>query len=93
MLKAAASLDALRRGGPGQRTAITSPEANRKTQRLRAAVDAVAVGSGTVLVDDPVLTARECDRVRPLVRVVFDRRLRTAAAARGCSRRSTTGRS
>ena len=49
---------------------------------LRAAVDAVAVGSNTLLVDDPLLTAREWHRVRPLARVVFDRRLRTPPAAR-----------
>jgi diaminohydroxyphosphoribosylaminopyrimidine deaminase/5-amino-6-(5-phosphoribosylamino)uracil reductase len=45
-------------------------------------VDAVAVGSETVLVDDPLLTARDVYRERPLTRVVFDRRLRTPPAAR-----------
>ena len=80
--KAATSLDACIAAGPGQRTSITSREANRKTHVLRATVDAVAVGSGTALVDDPVLTARECMRLRPLVRVVFDRRLRLLPTAR-----------
>ena len=42
----------------------------------------LAVGIETVLVDDPVLTAREVFRVRPLTRVVLDRRLRTPASAR-----------
>ena len=42
----------------------------------REGVDAVAVGSGTVLVDDPLLTVRDVYRERPLVRAVFDRRLR-----------------
>jgi diaminohydroxyphosphoribosylaminopyrimidine deaminase/5-amino-6-(5-phosphoribosylamino)uracil reductase len=45
-------------------------------------VDAVAVGAGTLLADDPLLTAREVYRERPLARVVFDRRLRTPANAR-----------
>jgi diaminohydroxyphosphoribosylaminopyrimidine deaminase/5-amino-6-(5-phosphoribosylamino)uracil reductase len=45
-------------------------------------VDAIAVGSETVLVDDPLLTAREVYRERPLTRVVFDRRLRTPPQAR-----------
>jgi diaminohydroxyphosphoribosylaminopyrimidine deaminase/5-amino-6-(5-phosphoribosylamino)uracil reductase len=45
-------------------------------------VDAIAVGSETILVDDPLLTAREVYRERPLTRVVFDRRLRTPATAR-----------
>ena len=55
---------------------------------LRAQVDAIAVGSETMLVDDPLLTAREVYRERPLVRVVFDRRLRDSRAARACCRRS-----
>jgi diaminohydroxyphosphoribosylaminopyrimidine deaminase/5-amino-6-(5-phosphoribosylamino)uracil reductase len=45
-------------------------------------VDAIAVGSGTILADDPELTARGAFRERPLTRVVFDRRLRTPPAAR-----------
>jgi diaminohydroxyphosphoribosylaminopyrimidine deaminase / 5-amino-6-(5-phosphoribosylamino)uracil reductase len=81
MLKAAASLDA-RIATPGERTKLSSPEADRKTQHLRAAVDAIAVGSETLLIDDPLLTARDCRRVRPLPRVLFDRRLRTPASAR-----------
>lgn len=80
--KAATSSDNRIAAAPGLRTAITSAEANRRTQRLRAAVDAVGVGSGTVLSDDPVLTVRDCYRTRPLARVVFDRELRTPATAR-----------
>jgi diaminohydroxyphosphoribosylaminopyrimidine deaminase/5-amino-6-(5-phosphoribosylamino)uracil reductase len=80
--KAASSLDARIAAAPGVRTALTSREANRRTQRLRAAVDAIGVGSGTVLADDPLLTVRDCYRSRPLARVVFDRRLRTLATAR-----------
>jgi diaminohydroxyphosphoribosylaminopyrimidine deaminase/5-amino-6-(5-phosphoribosylamino)uracil reductase len=82
IVKAATSLDAKMAAAPGVRTPLTSAEANRRTQRLRGAVDAVAVGSGTVLADDPRLTARDCYRRRPLVRVVFDRRLRTPPTAR-----------
>jgi diaminohydroxyphosphoribosylaminopyrimidine deaminase/5-amino-6-(5-phosphoribosylamino)uracil reductase len=82
VLKAATSLDGRVAASPGERTDISSAQANRQTQRLRAAVDAVAVGSETVLVDDPVLTVRDCYRVRPLARVIFDRRLRTPPRAR-----------
>jgi len=82
IVKAAASLDAKIAAAPGVRTPLTSADANRRTQRLRGAVDAIGVGSGTVLADDPVLTARDCHRQRPLSRVVFDRRLRTPATAR-----------
>ena len=66
----------------GARTQISGVEAQRDTQRLRAEVDAIAVGSGTVLADDPLLTVRDVYRERPLTRVVFDRRLRTPPTAR-----------
>ena len=80
--KAATSLDSRIAAAPGARTQLTSAQADRRTQRLRAAVDAIGVGSETILVDDPVLTVRDCYRARPLARVVFDRRLRTPATAR-----------
>jgi diaminohydroxyphosphoribosylaminopyrimidine deaminase/5-amino-6-(5-phosphoribosylamino)uracil reductase len=82
ILKAAASLDGRIAAAPGQRTAITSAAALRHSHDMRAQVDAVAVGSETVLVDDPRLTAREVYRERPLTRVVFDRRLRVPPTAR-----------
>lgn len=80
--KAATSIDSRIAAAPGVRTQLTSNEANRRTQRLRASVDAIGIGSGTLLTDDPVLTVRDCYRARPLTRVVFDRRLRTPPAAR-----------
>ena len=80
--KAATSLDSRIAAAPGVRTPLTSAEANRRTQRLRAAVDAIGIGSGTLLADDPILTVRDCFRPRPLARIVFDRRLRTPATAR-----------
>lgn len=67
---------------PGVRTPLTGPAAARVIHRDRAEVDAIAVGSGTVLADDPVLTARGAFRYRPLVRVVFDARLRTPPDAK-----------
>ena len=80
--KAAVSLDGRIAVEPGVRTAISSAMANRRTQRLRAAVDAVGIGSGTLLTDDPVLTVRDCYRPRPLTRVIFDRQLRTPSTAK-----------
>lgn len=80
--KVAMSTDRRIAAAPGSRTPLTSEQANRRTQRLRAAVDAIGIGSGTLLTDDPVLTVRDCFRARPLARVVFDRRLRTPATAR-----------
>ena len=82
ILKAATSLDGRIAAAEGQRTTLTSAPALRHAQYHRAKVDAIAVGSETVLVDDPLLTAREVYRERPLARVVLDRRLRTPASAR-----------
>ncbi len=67
---------------PGVRTALSGAKANRYVHRERAEVDAIAVGSGTVLIDDPLLNARVAYRQRPLTRVIYDRRLRTPPAAR-----------
>jgi diaminohydroxyphosphoribosylaminopyrimidine deaminase/5-amino-6-(5-phosphoribosylamino)uracil reductase len=67
---------------PGVRTPLTGPASARLIHRDRAEVDAIAVGSGTVLADDPLLTPRGAFRYRPLVRVVFDSRLRTPAESR-----------
>ena len=82
IVKAAASIDGRIAAAPGVRTQLTSAAANRRVQYLRAQVDAIGVGSETVLVDDPLLTVRDVYRERPLTRVIFDRRRRTPASAR-----------
>jgi len=82
ILKAALSVDGKLAARPGLRTPLTGPAANRRVHRQRAEVDAIAVGSGTILTDDPLLTARGAYRGRPLTRVIFDRRLRTPVSAR-----------
>jgi diaminohydroxyphosphoribosylaminopyrimidine deaminase/5-amino-6-(5-phosphoribosylamino)uracil reductase len=81
-LKAATSLDGRIAAAPGRRTQLTSLPALRHAHGVRAQVDALAVGSGTVLADDPLLTVREVYRERPLTRVVFDRRLRVPPTAK-----------
>jgi diaminohydroxyphosphoribosylaminopyrimidine deaminase/5-amino-6-(5-phosphoribosylamino)uracil reductase len=81
ILKAATSLDG-RIARQGERTALTSAPALRHAQYMRAQVDAIGVGAGTILVDDPLLTAREVYRERPLTRVIFDRRRRVPSTAR-----------
>src|SRR5690606_35292077 len=79
--KAAVSADGF--VGPGDRPVrLTGPAADRFFQRQRAEIDAIAVGSGTVLVDDPQLTARGAFRARPLTRVIVDWRGRVPASAR-----------
>jgi diaminohydroxyphosphoribosylaminopyrimidine deaminase/5-amino-6-(5-phosphoribosylamino)uracil reductase len=87
ILKAAISADGCLAEAPGRRTALTSAVANRHAHRVRAEIDALAVGVGTVLVDDPQLTPRRVYRPLPLVRVVFDRGLRTPPGARLLSTR------
>lgn len=82
IMKVATSLDGRIAARRGVRTALTSAAANRLIHRQRAEVDAIAVGSETVIVDDPLLTARGAYRSRPLTRVIFDRRLRTPPRAR-----------
>ena len=82
ILKAATSLDGRISAASGSRTAITSAPALRRAQYDRAWVDAIGIGSETLLVDDPLLTVREIYRERPLTRVIFDRRLRTLPTAR-----------
>jgi diaminohydroxyphosphoribosylaminopyrimidine deaminase/5-amino-6-(5-phosphoribosylamino)uracil reductase len=82
ILKAATSLDGRMAAIAGQRTVLTSPRAARHAHAQRAQVDAIGVGSATVLADDPLLTARHVFRERPLTRIVFDRALRTRPAAR-----------
>lgn len=80
--KAGVSLDGRIAARAGVRTAITGPASWRAVHRLRAEVDAIGVGAGTILTDDPLLTARDVYRDRPLVRAIFDRRLRTPPDAR-----------
>lgn len=81
-MKVALSQDGRISEAPGVRTALTGSAANRLIHRERAEVDALAVGSGTVLADDPLLTARGAYRHRPLTRIVFDTRLRTPPHAK-----------
>jgi diaminohydroxyphosphoribosylaminopyrimidine deaminase / 5-amino-6-(5-phosphoribosylamino)uracil reductase len=89
-LKLAMSLDGRTTTSPGDSPWISGPESRELVHRWRAESDAIAVGIGTVLTDDPLLTARparsssvadsgtklEHADVRQPVRVVFDRRAR-----------------
>jgi diaminohydroxyphosphoribosylaminopyrimidine deaminase / 5-amino-6-(5-phosphoribosylamino)uracil reductase len=76
-LKLAMSLDARVADRDGRSVWITGEAARAETHRLRAGYDAVAVGIGTAMADDPRLTVRGAvePRVAP-VRIVFDRSLR-----------------
>ena len=75
-MKVAISQDGMVAARPGERTRLTSEHAQREVQKMRAEVDAIGIGSTTLLVDNPRLTVRGAQRARPFTRVVFDRRLR-----------------
>jgi diaminohydroxyphosphoribosylaminopyrimidine deaminase/5-amino-6-(5-phosphoribosylamino)uracil reductase len=82
-LKLATSLDGRVATRSGESKWITGEEARMFGHRLRATHDAIAVGSGTVLADDPELTCRIPGLLgRSPVRIVFDRRGRVPARAR-----------
>jgi diaminohydroxyphosphoribosylaminopyrimidine deaminase / 5-amino-6-(5-phosphoribosylamino)uracil reductase len=72
-LKLAISLDGRIATAPGDSPWISGPESRALVHRWRAESDAIAVGIGTVLADDPLLTARDIDGARQPLRVVFDR--------------------
>jgi diaminohydroxyphosphoribosylaminopyrimidine deaminase/5-amino-6-(5-phosphoribosylamino)uracil reductase len=76
LLKLAATLDGRIATSTGESRWISSPESRALVHAWRAEVDAVAVGSGTALADDPELLPRDAEpqAERTPLRVVFDRR-------------------
>ena len=90
ILKAGMTLDGKVATARGESRWITGPQARRDAHRLRGQVDAVVVGVGTILHDDPALTARLSDRPLKLaqkqpLRIVLDSRLRTPPSATVCA--------
>lgn len=78
--KMAASLDGKVASRDGTSRWITGEPARRDVHRLRAWSDAILVGAGTALADDPSLTVREPGyRGRPPLRVLLDARGRVPA--------------
>ena len=77
-LKLALSSDGRMNDPSGERRWISNERSRNEVHRLRANVDAIAVGLGTVKADDPQLTARGAirPRIAPM-RVVFDRNAET----------------
>ncbi len=82
-VKLAVSLDGAVRDRAKSAGWLTGAEARAAVHRMRAASDAIAVGIGTALADDPLLTVRDAPapRVAPL-RIVFDSGARLPLSSR-----------
>jgi diaminohydroxyphosphoribosylaminopyrimidine deaminase/5-amino-6-(5-phosphoribosylamino)uracil reductase len=81
VLKAAVTLDGRIAARSGDSKWITGEAARTEAHRLRDRADAVLVGAGTVLADDPALTVRHVEGRDP-IRVVLDTHLRTPVEAK-----------
>jgi diaminohydroxyphosphoribosylaminopyrimidine deaminase/5-amino-6-(5-phosphoribosylamino)uracil reductase len=87
ILKLAATLDGRIAAAGGDSRWISSPPSREMVHRWRREADAVMVGAGTVLADNPRLTCR-IQGGRDPVRVIVDGQLRTPAGARVFTERS-----
>jgi diaminohydroxyphosphoribosylaminopyrimidine deaminase/5-amino-6-(5-phosphoribosylamino)uracil reductase len=89
LLKLAASLDGKIAAATGHSRWITGPEARRAVHEMRNCVDAVLVGVGTIVADDPKLTCRIPGGRNP-IRFILDSGLRIPLSARVLRERGKT---
>jgi diaminohydroxyphosphoribosylaminopyrimidine deaminase / 5-amino-6-(5-phosphoribosylamino)uracil reductase len=91
VMKAGMSLDGRISYQPGRGGRITGEEARLYTHRLRNTNDAILIGIGTALIDNPSLTCRLPDeeRGRDPLRIIIDSRLRLPSSAAVFNRQSS----
>jgi diaminohydroxyphosphoribosylaminopyrimidine deaminase/5-amino-6-(5-phosphoribosylamino)uracil reductase len=84
VMKAGVSLDGKISRRQGKGGAVTGPVSKQRVHELRNQLDAILIGSGTALIDDPSLTTRlvEQEDGRDPLRVILDSRLRLSPDAR-----------
>ncbi|RUM44586.1 MAG: bifunctional diaminohydroxyphosphoribosylaminopyrimidine deaminase/5-amino-6-(5-phosphoribosylamino)uracil reductase RibD [Desulfocapsa sp.] len=82
IMKAGISLDGKLSYQKGISGKITGPESLHRLHELRNTVDAILVGSGTQLADNPSLTTRRGDDAKDPLRVVLDSSLRISPDAK-----------
>jgi diaminohydroxyphosphoribosylaminopyrimidine deaminase / 5-amino-6-(5-phosphoribosylamino)uracil reductase len=80
--KTAMTLDGRIATASGESQWITSEESRKAGHQLRAAADAIIAGAGTIIADDPALTARTERGTQYPLRIVLDSKARTAPGAK-----------
>lgn len=80
-LSYAQSLDGSITAKRGESLALSGPDSQARTHELRAAHDAILVGIGTLMADDPRLTVRHAEGAHPQP-VVLDSALRCPSSAK-----------
>lgn len=81
-LKLATTLDGRIATASGESRWITGPAARRRTHAMRLTHDAVLIGSGTALADNPDLRARDLGAAHQPIRIVIDSHLRLSPDSR-----------
>ena len=84
IVNVAQSLNGFISGKDGRRVIISSPEDMVRVHELRSEVEAILIGSGTVIADDPRLLVDQnvVKKERSPLRVILDRNLRTRIGSR-----------
>ncbi len=91
VMKAGMSLDARISYQRGRGGAITGAEAKQRVHELRDRLDAILIGVGTALADNPSLTTRLVGNGRDPLRVILDSRLRLPPDAAMLTQNSRAG--